>query len=158
VSKLSAQLAQLRLNPSYVQARERVRVLLRGIPGVGDMAYSGVHGLTSALREVVTPHQFFEALGIRYAGPIDGHDITTIEGLANGETLHPVQAAWLDYDVPQCGYCQAGQIMTAAALLNAIPHPTDEDIDKIRNVCRCGTYFRIREAIKAAAAAISSGG
>lgn len=89
---------------------------------------------------------------------IDGHDITTIEGLADGDTLHPVQAAWLDYDVPQCGYCQAGQIMTAAALLNAIPNPTDEDIDKIRNVCRCGTYFRIREAIKAAAAAISSGG
>jgi len=84
VSKLSAQLAQLRLNPSYVQARERVRVLLRGIPGVGDMAYSGVHGLTSALREVVTPHQFFEALGIRYAGPFDGHDIAAVEhALAN---------------------------------------------------------------------------
>ena len=84
ISKLSAQLAQLRLNPSYVQARERVRELLRGIPGLGGMAYSSVHGLTSALREVVTPHQFFEALGIRYAGPFDGHDIATMEhALAN---------------------------------------------------------------------------
>ncbi len=79
VSKLSDHLAHLRLNPSYVQARERVRDLLRGIPGLGEMAYSGVHGLTSALREVVTPHQFFEALGIRYAGPFDGHDIIGVE-------------------------------------------------------------------------------
>ncbi len=79
VSRLSGHLAHLRLNPSYVQARERVRDLLRGIPGLGEMAYSGVHGLTSALREVVTPHQFFEALGIRYAGPFDGHDIASME-------------------------------------------------------------------------------
>lgn len=84
ISRLSAQLAQLRLNPSYVQARERVRELLRAIPGLGGMAYSSVHGLTSALREVVTPHQFFEALGIRYAGPFDGHDIAAVEhALAN---------------------------------------------------------------------------
>lgn len=89
---------------------------------------------------------------------IDGHDITTIEGLANGPTLHPVQEAWLEMDVPQCGYCQAGQIMTAAALLKAVPDPTDADIDQIRNVCRCGTYFRMREAIKAAAAKINSPG
>lgn len=79
VSRLSSQLAHLRINPSYVQARERVRDLLRGIPGLGDVAYSGVHGLTSALREVVTPHQFFEALGIRYAGPFDGHDVAEVE-------------------------------------------------------------------------------
>jgi 1-deoxy-D-xylulose-5-phosphate synthase len=79
VSRLSSQLAHLRINPSYVQARERVRELLRGIPGLGDVAYSGVHGLTSALREVVTPHQFFEALGIRYAGPFDGHDVAEVE-------------------------------------------------------------------------------
>jgi 1-deoxy-D-xylulose-5-phosphate synthase len=79
VSRLSSQIAHLRINPSYVQARERVRELLRAIPGLGEMAYSGVHGLTSALREVVTPHQFFEALGIRYAGPFDGHDIHEVE-------------------------------------------------------------------------------
>ncbi|MCK4176553.1 1-deoxy-D-xylulose-5-phosphate synthase [Aciditerrimonas ferrireducens] len=79
ISKLSVQLSTLRLNPAYVQARERVRELLRAIPGLGDLAYSSVHGLTSALREVVTPHQFFEALGIRYAGPFDGHDLATME-------------------------------------------------------------------------------
>jgi 1-deoxy-D-xylulose-5-phosphate synthase len=79
ISKLSVQLSTLRLNPAYVQARERVRELLRAIPGLGELAYSSVHGLTSALREVVTPHQFFEALGIRYAGPFDGHDLATME-------------------------------------------------------------------------------
>ncbi len=83
--------------------------------------------------------------------------ITTIEGLAatnpsgpNG--LHPVQEAWLEMDVPQCGYCQPGQIMAAAALLAKDKDVTDADIDDILNVCRCGTYARIREAIKAAAA------
>ncbi len=79
VSRLSMSLTQLRLNPAYVQARQRLRHLIRELPGVGELAYSGVHGLTSALREVVTPHTFFEALGIRYAGPIDGHDIAGME-------------------------------------------------------------------------------
>ena len=84
VSKLSLSLTHLRLNPAYIQARHRIRNLIRELPGVGDLAYSGVHGLTSALREVVTPHTFFEALGIRYAGPIDGHDIPGVEqALAN---------------------------------------------------------------------------
>jgi len=84
VSRLSLSLTHLRLNPSYVQARQRIRHLIRELPGVGDLAYSGVHGLTSALREVVTPHTFFEALGIRYGGPIDGHDIAGVEqALAN---------------------------------------------------------------------------
>jgi 1-deoxy-D-xylulose-5-phosphate synthase len=84
VSKLSSGLTHLRLNPSYVQARERVRHMLRGIPGLGGLAYSGVHGLAIAVREVVTPHRFFEALGVRYAGPIDGHDIAGMEqALAN---------------------------------------------------------------------------
>ncbi len=84
VSKLSSELTQLRLNPAYVHARERLRRILREIPGVGGLAYSGVHGLTSALREIVTPHRFFEALGVRYAGPIDGHDIARLEtALAN---------------------------------------------------------------------------
>jgi len=84
VSQLSLSLTHLRLSPSYVQARQRLRQILRELPGVGELAYSGIHGLTSALREVVTPHTFFEALGIRYAGPIDGHDISGVEqALAN---------------------------------------------------------------------------
>lgn len=79
--------------------------------------------------------------------------VTTIEGLAPDGQLHPVQQAWLDEQVAQCGYCQAGQIMTAVALLEEIPAPTDEDIDKAMagNLCRCGTYPRIRAAIKRAA-------
>ena len=79
VSQLSLSLTHLRLSPAYVQARQRLRHLLRDLPGVGEIAYSGIHGLTSALREVVTPHTFFEALGIRYVGPIDGHDIAGLE-------------------------------------------------------------------------------
>jgi aerobic-type carbon monoxide dehydrogenase small subunit (CoxS/CutS family) len=78
-------------------------------------------------------------------------EITTIEGLSeNGD--HPVQKAWLEHDVPQCGYCQAGQIMTAAALLKNNPNPTDEEIENAMNlnICRCGTYVRIKEAIKTA--------
>ena len=84
VSQLSLSLTHLRLSPAYIQARQRLRSMLRELPGVGELAYSGIHGLTSALREVVTPHTFFEALGIRYAGPIDGHDIAGLEqALAN---------------------------------------------------------------------------
>ncbi len=83
-----------------------------------------------------------------------GQSVTTIEGLAD-ETgkLHPLQQAWIDHDVPQCGYCQAGQIMSAAALLKKKPRPTDEDIDNAMsgNICRCGTYQRIRAAIHTAA-------
>ena len=81
----------------------------------------------------------------------EGKEVTTIEGLADGDELHPVQEAWLEQDVAQCGYCQPGQIMAAVALLKETKEPTDEDIDAIANVCRCGTYFRIREAIKKAA-------
>ena len=79
--------------------------------------------------------------------------VTTIEGLAEGNTLHPLQAAWIEHDVPQCGYCQAGQIMSAAALLSTNSQPTDADIDGAMagNYCRCGTYIRIRKAIHAAA-------
>ncbi|HEX4598526.1 MAG TPA: (2Fe-2S)-binding protein [Burkholderiaceae bacterium] len=83
---------------------------------------------------------------------VSGKIVTTIEGLAAGTTLHPVQQAWLELDVAQCGYCQPGQIMAAVALLNRTKTPTDADIDAIQNVCRCGTYGRIRQAIKAAAA------
>ncbi|MHB8680578.1 MAG: 1-deoxy-D-xylulose-5-phosphate synthase [Acidimicrobiales bacterium] len=79
VSRLSEGLTHLRLNPSYVSARERARKVLRRLPGIGGFAYSSVHGLTSAVREIVTPHRFFETLGIRYAGPLDGHDIAGME-------------------------------------------------------------------------------
>ena len=79
--------------------------------------------------------------------------VTTIEGLADGSTLHPLQSAWIDHDVPQCGYCQAGQIMTAAALLSRNGQPSDAEIDEAMagNYCRCGTYVRIRQAVHSAA-------
>jgi len=79
ISQLSQSLTTLRLNPTYLQTRSRVRNLLREIPAVGELAYSGIHGVTSGLREMVAPHIFFEALGVRYAGPIDGHDIALME-------------------------------------------------------------------------------
>jgi isoquinoline 1-oxidoreductase alpha subunit len=84
-----------------------------------------------------------------------GKKITTIEGLANADgTLHKVQQAWLDHEVPQCGYCQAGMIMAAAALLRTKPKPTDADINAaITNICRCGTFQEVRAAIHAAAKA-----
>jgi len=83
-----------------------------------------------------------------------GKNVVTIEGLAKNGRLHPVQQAWLDDDVAQCGYCQPGQIMQAASLLNDKPHPTDTELDSAMsgNICRCGTYCRIRTAIKRAAA------
>ncbi len=83
---------------------------------------------------------------------VEGRAITTIEGLSPDRS-HAVQKAWLEIDVPQCGYCQSGQIMSAAALLAANPHPTDADIDAAMagNLCRCGTYTRIRQAIHRAA-------
>ena len=85
-------------------------------------------------------------------GDLDG-EVTTIEGLGNPQALHAVQAAWIEHQVAQCGYCQSGQIMQAAALLDLNPEPTDEDIDAAMsgNLCRCGTYVRIRAAVKTAA-------
>ena len=90
---------------------------------------------------------------------VAGRSITTIEGLASDESnLHPVQQAWLEHDVPQCGYCQAGQIMAAVDFLERYPQPTDKDIDEnIDNLCRCGTYVRIRKAIHRAAELIAAG-
>ena len=82
---------------------------------------------------------------------VQGKEVTTIEGLADGDTLHPVQQAWLELDVAQCGFCQPGQIMAAVDLLSRTRTPTDAEIDAIENVCRCATYGRIRAAIKAAA-------
>jgi isoquinoline 1-oxidoreductase alpha subunit len=100
-----------------------------------------VHLDGRAVRSCVTP--------LRRAA---GHAVTTIEGLSpTGD--HPLQRAWVELGVPQCGFCQAGQIMTAAALLAETPHPTDDDIDHslAGNLCRCGTYVRIRAAIRKAA-------
>ena len=96
-----------------------------------------------AVRTCITP-----------VGSVAGRHVTTIEGLADGDRLHPLQRAWIDEDVAECGFCQAGQIMQAVALLKEKPHPTDDDIDRAMagNLCRCGTYFRIRTAIKKVAA------
>jgi isoquinoline 1-oxidoreductase subunit alpha len=100
-----------------------------------------VHVDGVALRSCVLPLRLLE-----------GKSITTIEGLSHGRS-HPLQRAWIELDVPQCGYCQSGQIMTAAALLNLNPAPTDADIDAAMagNICRCGTYRRIRQAVHRAA-------
>jgi aerobic-type carbon monoxide dehydrogenase small subunit (CoxS/CutS family) len=84
-----------------------------------------------------------------------GQKVTTIEGLATGNTMTALQKAWIEHDVPQCGYCQSGQLMSAAALLKQTPNPTDAQIDTFMagNLCRCGTYVRIRAAIHTAAKA-----
>jgi isoquinoline 1-oxidoreductase alpha subunit len=89
----------------------------------------------------------------------DGASITTIEGIANGAELHPVQQAWIDEQVPQCGYCQSGQIMSAVALLRDKPQPTDADIDAAMsgNVCRCGMYSRIKRGIQRVAQEAQNG-
>jgi len=111
--------------------------------GMGLCGACTVHVDGSAVRSCLTP-----------IGSLAGKSVTTIEGLST-DGSHPVQAAWERIDVPQCGYCQAGQIMSAAALLKQNPHPTDDDIDSAMsgNLCRCGTYARIREAIHEAAGA-----
>ena len=108
--------------------------------GVGQCGACTVHVNGTAIKSCM-----------QQVSQLQGVDITTIEGLSeNGD--HPVQQAWLEHDVPQCGYCQSGQIMTAAALLKNNPDPTDEDIDAVmdQNLCRCGTYVRIKQAIKTA--------
>ena len=97
----------------------------------------------AAVRSCVTP-----------VAAAEGKRITTIEGLVTGDILHKVQRAWLDHEVPQCGYCQSGMIMAVAALLKDKPTPTDADIDAgITNICRCGTFQQVREAIHAASKA-----
>jgi isoquinoline 1-oxidoreductase alpha subunit len=94
------------------------------------------------------------------AGDVVDHEITTIEGLAAGDVLHAVQQAWIEENVPQCGYCQSGQILAAVALLSKQPAPTDDDIDAVMSatMCRCGTYPRIRKAIVRAASIAAGGG
>lgn len=109
--------------------------------GIGTCGACTVHMDGRAVRSCVTP-----------MNAVDGRTITTIEGLAPNAS-HAVQRAWLEEDVPQCGYCQAGQIMAVASMLSATPNPTDDDIDREHtNICRCGTYVRIRKAIHRAAA------
>jgi isoquinoline 1-oxidoreductase alpha subunit len=91
-------------------------------------------------------------------GTLGNRKVTTIESLVQDGRLHPVQQAWLDHDVPQCGYCQSGMIMAVVALLADNPKPTDADIDAaLTNICRCGTYQRIRSAVHAAAGRLRDG-
>lgn len=110
--------------------------------GIAQCGACTVHFNGQAIRSCVTP-----------VAAVSGGEITTIEGLASDQGLHPVQAAWVDEQVPQCGYCQSGQIMSAAALLASNPAPDDAAIDAAMsgNICRCGMYGRIRRAIKTAA-------
>lgn len=92
-------------------------------------------------------------------GNLNGNNVVTIEGLSRQNKLHPVQQAWIDFNVAQCGYCQAGQIMAITAFLERFPSPSDDDIDThLTNLCRCGTYTRMRKAIHHAAAQIRAKG
>lgn len=110
--------------------------------GIAQCGACTVHVDGQPTRSCVTP-----------ATSVEGKQVTTVEGLANNDRLTALQQAWIDLDVPQCGYCQAGQLMSASALLAQTPKPTDADIDAAMsgNLCRCGTYPRIRKAIHAAA-------
>src|SRR3984957_2660722 len=113
--------------------------------GIGQCGACTVHLRGRAVRSCLTP-----------ASAADGATITTIEGLSPDGT-HPIQLAWQEIDVPQCGYCQAGQIMSRSAVLEKKPNPTDADIDAAMNgnLCRCGTYLRIRQAIHKAASMVA---
>jgi len=116
--------------------------------GIGQCGACTVHIDGQARRTCITP-----------VSAVDGKHITTIEGLAPAaDKLHPVQQAWLEMDVPQCGYCQAGQIMAAVDLLGRNPTPSDDEIKRsMSNLCRCGTYVRIRKAIHRAVEIVSEG-
>jgi isoquinoline 1-oxidoreductase alpha subunit len=109
--------------------------------GMGQCGACTIHVDGKAQRSCITP-----------VSSVNNKNITTIEGLAENGDLTPVQQAWIEMDVPQCGYCQAGQIMAATDFLKSYPKPTDEDIKQhMTNICRCGTYVRIRKAIHRAA-------
>jgi isoquinoline 1-oxidoreductase alpha subunit len=109
--------------------------------GIGACGACTVHIDGAAVRSCLVP-----VIGVA------GRSVTTIEGLASGDKLHAVQAAWIEHQVPQCGYCQSGMIMAVAALLDLNPSPSDADIDaSVTNICRCGTYERVRHAIHSVA-------
>lgn len=108
--------------------------------GVGACGACTVHVDGAAVRSCSRP-----------LSALEGRAITTIEGLASGAALHAVQQAWIEEDVAQCGYCQAGQVMAAAALLSRSPDPTLDQVNALTNLCRCGTYPRIRKAVMRAA-------
>lgn len=116
--------------------------------GKGLCGACTVHLNGQAIRACITP-----------VSMADGQSITSIEGLADGEQLHPVQESWITHNVPQCGYCQPGQLMSASALLASNPNPDEADIDAAMsgNICRCGTYPRIKNAIKDAAKNLQAG-
>ena len=123
--------------------------VLRDSAGLGGTKYGCGAGLCGACTVMVDGRA--QRSCVTPVASVEGRQVTTIEGLA-GDSLHPVQQAWIEEDVAQCGYCQAGQIMSAASLLAQHPQPSDEDIDRLHtNLCRCGTYARIRRAIHRAA-------
>ena len=150
--EVNGALRQLDVSPAMPllwALRERLR--LTGTKfgcGIGECGACTVHLDGEAVRSCVTP-----------VAAAQGRSVTTIEGLATSGKPHPVQQAWIDEQVPQCGYCQSGQIMAAAALLAKQPHPDDSAIDAAMhgNICRCGTYARIRRAIARAGAATNAG-
>ena len=111
--------------------------------GIAQCGSCTVHIDGQAVRSCVMP-----------VSAVQGKKITTIEGLAANGTLNKIQKAWIEHEVPQCGYCQSGMVMAATALLNSKPKPTDADIDAaMTNICRCGTFQQVRDAIHAAAKA-----
>lgn len=130
----------------YLREEARLKGVKFGC-GIAQCGACTVHVDGQAMRSCVVP-----------VGAVDGAAITTIEGLSDGDALHPVQQAWIEEDVAQCGYCQAGQIMAVAALLEETPDPTDDDIDaQLTNICRCGTYYRLRKAVHRAASLRKAG-
>ena len=125
---------------------ERLSVVLRGELGLTGTKVGCDAGDCGACTVLMNGHPVKSCL--TSVSQAEGYDVVTIEGLAE-DALHPVQQAWIDEDVPQCGYCQSGQILSAAALLSEIANPTDQEIDQwMTNICRCGTYARMKKAIR----------
>ena len=147
------------LNGKRVSAdvEDDVRLLwvLRDVLGVQGPKYGCGLGVCQACTSHING-KAFNPCSVPVGDISDDDEITTIEGLADGDDLHPMQEAWLEHDVPQCGFCQPGQIMAAVAKVRQCAAEgrdvDDEAIEEIRNICRCGTYNRIREAIRAGAA------